>query len=95
MAYKTGLLILTLALFAGHVEASSFKCNNHFVSVGDGKASVLLRCGEPLFAEVVSGDNDVKVEEWTYKSRAYKGYLRVLKFRGGRLVDISVSEKVD
>lgn len=95
MAYKTGLFILALVLFAGPAQASSFKCNNRFVSVGDGKATVLLRCGEPLFAEVVSGDNDVKVEQWTYKSRGYKGYLRVLKFRGGRLIDIFVSEKVD
>jgi len=94
MKFKIWLSLLVLALLAGHTQASSFKCNNNFVSVGDRKATVLLRCGEPFFAEVISGYDEVKIEEWTYKSRGYKGFLRVLTFHGGRLVDISIAEKV-
>jgi len=89
------MALLVLALFVGQAQASSFKCNNYFVSVGDRKVTVLLRCGEPFFAEIISGDDELKIEEWTYKSSAYKGFLRVLTFHGGKLVDISVAEKVD
>ena len=88
------LLVFSLLLTTG-VKASGYKCNNGFVTVGDRKATVLLRCGEPFFAEVVSGADEVKVEEWTYMPRHYKGFLRVLRFSGGRLVDISVGEKLD
>jgi len=56
---------------------------------------VLLRCGEPFFAEIISSIDKLRTEEWTYKSRAYKGFLRVLTFHGGKLVDIAVAEKVD
>lgn len=94
MNLKVGLIFLSALLFAVHAQAAGFKCNNAFVSVGDRKATVLLRCGEPLFAEVVSGDDEIKIEEWTYEPRGYKGYLRVLTFHGGRLVDIDVAEKV-
>jgi len=94
MKIKIWLSLLVLALLAGYTHASSFKCNNDFVSVGDRKATVLLRCGEPFFAEVISGYDDPKIEEWTYKSRGYKGFLRVLTFHGGKLVDISIAEKV-
>jgi len=82
-------------LCAGQAQASSFKCNNDFVSVGDRKVAVLLRCGEPFFAEIISGDDELEIEEWTCKSRADKGFLRVLTFHGGKLVDIAVAEKLD
>jgi len=95
MSIKLSLSLFVFALCAGQLQASSFKCNNSFVSVGDRKVTVLLRCGEPFFAEIISGDDELKIEEWTYKSSAYKGFLRVLTFHGGRLVDISVAEKVD
>ncbi|MEH6358820.1 MAG: DUF2845 domain-containing protein [Pseudomonadales bacterium] len=95
MNIKIWLVVLAAGLFSTQAQASSFKCNNYFVSTGDRKAIVLLRCGEPFFAEVVSGDDETKVEEWTYKSPGYKGFLRVLTFRGSRLVDISVAEKLD
>lgn len=94
MRYVIGLSVLLLVLISGVARAESFKCSNQFVSVGDRKATVLLRCGEPLFAEVVSGDDEIKIEEWTYEPRGYKGFLRILTFRGGRLVDIAVAEKV-
>lgn len=95
MKIKLFLLLFVFVLSVGQAQASSFKCNNDFVSVGDRKVTVLVRCGEPFFAEIISGDDDLKVEEWTYKSSAYKGFLRVLRFNGGKLVDISVAEKLD
>jgi Protein of unknown function (DUF2845) len=44
-------LATTLAaglLFAGSASAQSFRCKNDLVSVGDARAAVLLKCGEPV-----------------------------------------------
>ena len=46
------LLVFSLLLTTG-VKASGYKCSNGFVTVGDRKATVLLICGDPFFAEVV------------------------------------------
>ena len=67
---------------------SNFKCNNQFVTLGDSKALVFLKCGEPLFREQVSGDNEVKIEEWTYRPRGNRTFLRILTFRRGKLTEI-------
>jgi hypothetical protein len=49
---KTPLLPLaaTLAglLFAGTASAQSFRCKNDLVSVGEARAAVLQKCGEPV-----------------------------------------------
>jgi hypothetical protein len=92
MSIKIWLVVLAAGLFSTLTQASSFKCDNDVVSTGVRKAVVLLRCGEPFLSKVVSGDGDIKVEEWTYKSKNGKGLVRVLTFRGGRLVNISVVE---
>lgn len=95
MKMKGGLLLVLIALYCGSVNAASFRCYKGFVSTGDHKVTVLLRCGEPFFAEIISADDELKIEEWTYPPRHYRGFLRVLRFKGGRLVDISVGDKVD
>jgi hypothetical protein len=90
-------LILTalFTLFPGFAQAESFKCGDKFVSIGDSKAVVLLRCGEPFFAEVISADDERKVEQWTYRKSQKGSFLRILTFSGGRLVDIKVGERAD
>jgi hypothetical protein len=35
-------------LLPAAASAQSFRCKNDLVSVGDGKATVLLKCGEPV-----------------------------------------------
>ena len=89
------LLFVTsvILLFPGLAQADSFKCGNKFVSTGDSKAVVHIRCGEPLFAEVISADDERKIEQWTYKSAGYRSFLRILTFSGGRLIDIKVGDR--
>ena len=77
-------LVLVVSLPA---EADvSFKCKNKFVRLGDSKYEVLTRCGEPVYREVVSGDDQTKVEEWIYDSST--GHKRILRFHGSRLSNI-------
>jgi hypothetical protein len=40
-----------LAAGAGDVQAESLRCNGHFTQVGDSRASVLYKCGEPLLRD--------------------------------------------
>jgi len=90
-------LIITALLtsFSGFTQADSFKCGNKFVTTGDSKAIVLLRCGEPFFAEVISADDERKVEQWTYRPPQAGSFLRILTFDGGRLVDIKAGGRAD
>ena len=76
----------------------------HGFSVGDAAEDVLARCGEPATREVkqldvsratrnddgsVQGDTrSVQVEVWGYNFGAHQ-FIRLLQFRGGRLVKIS------
>lgn len=89
---KIGLVVCLLSL-GSQATAESFKCGNRFVSIGDSKAEVLLRCGEPFFAEVISGDDQVKVEQWAYKKKGYRSFIRILTFSGGVLRDIKVADR--
>ena len=91
---KIGAFLL-LMFVAPHAFADSFKCGKHFVETGDSKASVLLRCGKPLFQEVVSGDEERKVEQLTYKGRGYRGFIRILTFEAGVLRRIAIGERVN
>jgi hypothetical protein len=51
MKYPAFILILATSAFAlcpGVAGAQSFRCKNDLVSVGDARASVLQKCGEPV-----------------------------------------------
>ena len=40
--------ILLAPFFPATADTTSFRCKNDLVNVGDGKASALLKCGEPV-----------------------------------------------
>lgn len=84
---------LCFSLLSLQGAAESFKCGNRFVSIGDSKATVLLRCGEPFFAEVISGEDQIRVEQWAYKKKGYRSFIRILTFSGGKLRDIEVGDR--
>lgn len=41
------VLPLALAVFVAPARAESLRCNGHFADVGDSRASLLYKCGEP------------------------------------------------
>jgi len=65
----------------------SFRCDSHLVRIGDDKLTVLEKCGEPIFREVVSGALERRVEQWFYK-RGVRQFTRILTFEGTRLTRI-------
>ena len=64
-------------------------CGSRLVKVGDGKAEILDRCGEPDYREVVSGNDEAKREIWVYRFSSVK-FVHTLTFTGYHLADITV-----
>ncbi len=89
------LLALLMVLGTGFAHAESFKCGKHFVEIGESKVSVLLHCGEPIYTEVISADDERKIEQWAYKGRGYRAFIRILTFDGGTLKHIKIGERAD
>jgi len=52
---KTLVAALLVASCVGvaHAETTSLRCRNELVNVGDAKASVLRKCGEPAVRETI------------------------------------------
>ncbi len=74
------------------------ECSEQIVSVGDSKADVLAKCGEPTtkdshveeFRERLDDSERkvfVTVEEWTYNLGPTR-FVRILTFRNNKLTDI-------
>jgi hypothetical protein len=45
------ILCAAAASFCTTIHAESLRCNGDLAQIGDSKASVLQKCGEPFFAE--------------------------------------------
>lgn len=56
-----GLLVLSLVAMSsiGYAEAN-MRCGSKLISIGDSKAEVLLKCGEPLLKEAVAVKEESK-----------------------------------
>lgn len=79
---------------------SNLRCGNRLVSDGDPMEEVFRRCGEPTFrtastdyisVETAPGvvvTRSIPVETWTY-NRGPREFVRYLKFRNGRLAQVT------
>lgn len=90
-------LVGTLWLGAATPSVAQLRCGNDLVHEGDYKVQVLLKCGEPLFAERIYdcrpyGWGCSVVEQWTYDLGPYR-MLRVLTFRNGRVAEIELADR--
>jgi hypothetical protein len=80
-------------------EAPGPACDDRIISIGDSKADILIKCGEPFYKsehqeelkeridKAGSRTIVVTVEEWTYNFGPQR-FMRVITFRNGRVVDI-------
>lgn len=99
-------LMMTLALsllsFPTLSHAASLRCGTHLVADGATKATVLMKCGEPLSKESRTettetkskdGDTSTKtitqknIEEWTYNFGPNR-LMQVVRFENGVLTDV-------
>jgi hypothetical protein len=73
------------------------QCGNSLVTLGDTRADVFLKCGEPTFKEMRSEPHRravVVVEEWTYNFGPGR-FLRILTFRNSVLSSIKAGAYVE
>jgi hypothetical protein len=80
--------LLTLSCNAGADTRSSkvFKCSGEKINDGDTTYSVLKKCGEPAFKELLSNEGCERKERWHYDCYG-RGYVEELIFKKGILVD--------
>lgn len=87
------LCVITMA------DAQAFYCGERIVSVGDSKADVLLKCGEPASKDARDEEyiektgieskrkTRVTIEDWTYNAGP-DALVRILTFNNGKLADV-------
>ena len=86
------LSVASMAFFSLNADASSYRCKNKLVKVGDTSIEVKLKCGKP-FDESYIGQVKVKgkyvnLERYTYIPS--KGqFIKILEFHDGNLVSIT------
>lgn len=91
---KFGMVLLAAALARPAAAGESMRCGDRLVAAGALAAEVLGACGEPayrdrwLFPHPVHHGAVADVEEWYYNFGPNQ-LLRILRFRDGRLAEIS------
>jgi hypothetical protein len=83
------LLACVLWVPPGASAASTMRCGNSLITPGDTKVTVERECGPPAYREVISGEDEPRVEQWLYEF-GYGRFPYLLTFKGLRLVRIQV-----
>lgn len=92
-----------MLVFVEASSAASFRCGDRIASVGDTKAEVIMKCGEPVLKgsreeniiERIDANTKRKktiiIDEWTY-DLGPNSFIRILRFENGKLVDIKTGD---
>lgn len=106
--YTLAGVLITLACAAplSVWSADALRCHGDLAQVGETKASILNKCGEPLTKDtfckkverkdssthttIVTGCEEV--EEWTYNPGT-GSFMATLRFEAGRLASISYGDR--
>lgn len=79
--------------------AQSFRCKAELVTLGEGKAAVLQKCGEPSFKDsscrrpAPASEACVPVDEWVYNPGPGQ-FMTTLRFEAGELKAIKYGDRV-
>lgn len=94
-------MLMVLFAFVSYAECkdTSFRCGNTFIDIGDSRARVLFKCGEPVQREVIGyidsrEDGDLieyVMEAWTYDSSPAR--FHIIIFKGNRVYNIESEMK--
>jgi hypothetical protein len=89
-------------------QAQTFRCKNDLAQVGDAKASVLQKCGDPILKDsfckpverVATPDKPQPVtnvcetvDEWTYNPGPGQ-FMTILRFESGALRSIRYGDRI-
>ncbi len=81
-------------------NAETLNCGNDFVQLGENKASVILKCGEPHYKDsfcqpdrkAVAASCET-IDLWTYQPGSGQ-FVTTLKFAGGKVVAIEYGDRI-
>ncbi|MGQ5524589.1 DUF2845 domain-containing protein [Chitinimonas sp. PSY-7] len=90
------LMLISMGLQA---HAEFLRCNGDSAQVGDNKASVVQKCGEPIARDSYCKPKEgtlacQPVDEWTYNPGPGQ-FLTILRFENGALVSIKYGDRVN
>jgi Protein of unknown function (DUF2845) len=104
-----GIVGCVLALGGGSAAAQSLRCNGEVVAVGDTRAAVLHKCGQPVLKDSfcrrpetppdrpVAGPGRAlpceDVDEWTYNP-GYGQFMTTVRILAGKVSAIVYGERV-
>jgi hypothetical protein len=104
MRNKITFFILFFLLYSSGNVLAAFKCGPELITVGDDKAEVLIKCGEPSFSELTSVESRRRFGEGYSPGSNFGGttffvekwyyncgphkFIKILTFRSGRVIDI-------
>ncbi|NOX43229.1 MAG: DUF2845 domain-containing protein [Gammaproteobacteria bacterium] len=102
------LILAVLSSSSIEAYADSLRCKKGLIQIGDYKADILLKCGEPFLKDKVFVDNDEvlisknstvirhrnEIDQWTYKLRRGM-FLTILDFKGGKLESIHYGNRIN
>lgn len=87
----------------------SLRCNGDIAKIGDSKASILQKCGRPVYEDSYCAPESTRqwwksahsatvapcdtIDEWTFNPGAGQ-FLTSLKFRGGKVIAITYGDRV-
>ena len=66
--YKHFLMFLLITLLTPTFPAMAMRCGNKIVSVGNTKAEVVLKCGEPFYRNIIAVKS-IKVKTVRFSSK--------------------------
>lgn len=96
---KTGVLI-TFSLASFWLHSETLLCKNDFVQLGDSKASVLFKCGEPMLKDSYcksggdpANEDCATIDNWTYNPGSGQ-FLTTLKFYQGEVIAIEYGDRI-
>ena len=94
LLFVTFTFLFTLSYNAGADTRSIkvFRCSGEKINTGDTTYSVLKKCGEPAFKELLSNEGCEREEKWHYDCFG-RGYVEELFFKKGILVNRTRGEE--
>lgn len=105
---RAALAALVVCSLTPLAQAQTFRCKNDLAQVGDAKAAVLHKCGEPMLkdsfckpVEQQAAPNAPRprvnvcesVDEWTYNPGSGQ-FMTILRFESGTLRAVRYGDRV-
>lgn len=93
---RAAIILVFCGILCDAGATGTMRCGQWVISSGDSIVTVISRCGEPLYKEVISGgegSRGQRVEQWTY-SQGTNRFIKILEFRSGTLVSIRSGKRL-